>query len=193
MPAASKGVEPSSLLLAPFAERTARSKDSEVTSLAGRWCARRRGPATPVAHWVAWNVPRSTTRPPDGLQERHRPNGGPLEGIMPGASGRGTVGWYGPRPPKGDTPHHYHFQVLALDRALDVPLGATRDRYSRRRLGASSRRATSWEHTPSRSKPPHFQGVRLHAPTRRHGLQRAIAPPGSVTANLRPSGSGAPE
>ncbi|MGN7159772.1 YbhB/YbcL family Raf kinase inhibitor-like protein [Sphingomonas sp. SAFR-052] len=85
------------------------------------------GSAKPVVHWVAWNVPAGTTRLPEGLQERDRLSGGPLEGIMQGASGRGTVGWYGPRPPKGDKPHHYHFQVLALDRNLDLPLGATRD------------------------------------------------------------------
>ncbi|MBB4088157.1 YbhB/YbcL family Raf kinase inhibitor-like protein [Sphingomonas carotinifaciens] len=85
------------------------------------------GSAKPVVHWVAWNVPAGTTQLPSGLQERDRLNGGPLEGIMQGASGRGTVGWYGPRPPKGDAPHHYHFQVLALDRQLDLPLGATRD------------------------------------------------------------------
>ncbi len=85
------------------------------------------GSAKPVVHWVAWNVPGSTTRLPEGLQERDRLNGRTLEGIMQGASGRGTVGWYGPRPPKGDNPHHYHFQVLALDRQLDLPLGATRD------------------------------------------------------------------
>lgn len=85
------------------------------------------GAARPVVHWVAWNVPAGTTRLPAGLQERDRLNGGPLEGIMQGATGRGTVGWYGPRPPKGDRPHHYHFQVLALDRQLNLPLGATRD------------------------------------------------------------------
>ena len=60
-------------------------------------------------------------------KERDRLSGGSLAGIMQGASGRGTVGWYGPRPPKGNKPHHYHFQVLALDRQLDLPLGATRD------------------------------------------------------------------
>jgi len=27
----------------------------------------------------------------------------------------------------GDAPHHYHFQVYALDRMLDVPWGADRD------------------------------------------------------------------
>lgn len=81
----------------------------------------------PVVHWVAWNVLAGTTRLPAGLQERDRLTGGPLEGIMQGATSRGSVGWYGPRPPKGDRPHRYRFQLLALDRMLDLPLGATRD------------------------------------------------------------------
>ena len=85
------------------------------------------GSAKPVVHWVAWNIPAGTTRLPAGLQERDRLSGGTLEGIMQGATGRGTVGWYGPRPPKGDRPHRYHFQLLALDRQLDLPLDATRD------------------------------------------------------------------
>jgi Raf kinase inhibitor-like YbhB/YbcL family protein len=85
------------------------------------------GAAKPVIHWVVWNVPAGTTRLPAGLQERDRLTGGPLEGIMQGATSRGTVGWYGPRPPKGDRAHRYHFQLLALDRQLDLPLGATRD------------------------------------------------------------------
>jgi len=85
------------------------------------------GSAKPVVHWVAWNIPAGTTRLPAGLQERDRLTGGALEGMMQGATGRGTTGWYGPRPPKGDRPHPYHLQVLALDRMLDLPLGATRD------------------------------------------------------------------
>ena len=81
----------------------------------------------PVVHWVAWDIPAATTRLPAGLQERDRLTGPQLEGIMQGATSRGSVGWYGPRPPRGDRPHRYHFQLLALDRKLDLPLGATRD------------------------------------------------------------------
>ncbi|WP_066781101.1 YbhB/YbcL family Raf kinase inhibitor-like protein [Sphingomonas sp. CCH5-D11] len=85
------------------------------------------GSAKPVVHWVAWNIPATTTALPAGLNERDRLTGGALDGIMQGATTRGTLGWYGPRPPKGDKPHRYRFQLLALDRKLDLPLGATRD------------------------------------------------------------------
>ncbi|KHL24777.1 PEBP family protein [Croceibacterium mercuriale] len=81
----------------------------------------------PFVHWVAWNIPAATTSLPAGLNERDRLSGGTLDGIMQGATSHGSVGWNGPRPPKGDRPHRYTFQLLALDRMLDLPLGATRD------------------------------------------------------------------
>lgn len=81
----------------------------------------------PVVHWTAWNIPASVTTLPAGLPERDRLNGAPFDGIMQGANARGATGYYGPRPPVGDPPHHYHIQLLALDTTLAVPLGATRD------------------------------------------------------------------
>jgi phosphatidylethanolamine-binding protein (PEBP) family uncharacterized protein len=39
----------------------------------------------------------------------------------------GAVGYRGPRPPAGDPPHHYHVQVFALDRLLELPAGSNRD------------------------------------------------------------------
>ena len=83
-------------------------------------------PITPFVHWVAWNIPAGVTALPEGLQEQPRlvrP-----EGLLQGRTSRGSVGYYGPRPPVGDPPHRYHFQVLALDTVLDVPAGADRDR-----------------------------------------------------------------
>lgn len=49
------------------------------------------------------------------------------EGVLQGATSRGSVGYYGPRPPVGDPPHHYHFQVMALDTVLDIAPGSDRD------------------------------------------------------------------
>jgi Raf kinase inhibitor-like YbhB/YbcL family protein len=82
-------------------------------------------PITPFVHWVAWNIPARLTHLPEGLQEHERlldP-----EGMLQGRTSRGSPGYYGPRPPVGDPPHHYHFQVFALDTVLDVPPGAERD------------------------------------------------------------------
>jgi Raf kinase inhibitor-like YbhB/YbcL family protein len=82
-------------------------------------------PITPFVHWVAWNIPASLTRLREGLQEQPRLT--EPEGILQGRTSRGTVGYLGPRPPVGDPPHHYHFQMFALDSTLDVPPGASRD------------------------------------------------------------------
>lgn len=79
----------------------------------------------PFIHWVAYNIPASTLALPEGLPVDPRllkP-----EGMLQGANSRGSVGYFGPKPPVGDPPHHYHFQVLALDTVLDLKPGATRD------------------------------------------------------------------
>lgn len=82
-------------------------------------------PIKPFVHWVAWNIPASVTSLPEGVQVQPRLTN--PAGLLQGATSRGSVGYYGPRPPVGDPPHHYHFQVLALDKTLDVRPGATRD------------------------------------------------------------------
>jgi Raf kinase inhibitor-like YbhB/YbcL family protein len=47
--------------------------------------------------------------------------------MLQGANSRGSVGYFGPKPPVGDPPHHYHFQLLGLDTVLDLKPGASRD------------------------------------------------------------------
>lgn len=70
----------------------------------------------PTSHWVAWNIPAGTTMLPEGAKT----------GVQ-GTNSHKSVGYTGPHPPVADMAHHYHFQVLALDRTLDVPAGAVRD------------------------------------------------------------------
>lgn len=82
-------------------------------------------PITPFVHWVAWNIPAHVNMLPEGLQEQGRLT--EPEGVMQGKTTRGSLGYYGPRPPVGDAPHAYHFQVLALDTQLSLPAGASRD------------------------------------------------------------------
>jgi Raf kinase inhibitor-like YbhB/YbcL family protein len=82
-------------------------------------------PVTPFVHWLAWNIPANVTHFPEGLQEQLRLT--EPEGVLQGATTRGSPGYFGPRPPVMDPPHHYHFQVFALDTVLQVPPGADRD------------------------------------------------------------------
>lgn len=82
-------------------------------------------PATPFVHWLAWNIPGGVTRLPEGVQEQPRLT--EPDGVLQGRTTRGSTGYYGPKPPVGDAPHHYHFQVFALDAMLTIPAGADRD------------------------------------------------------------------
>jgi len=71
----------------------------------------------PFVHWIAWNIPH---------QQESIALAKP-SGFVEGQNSHGALGYFGPRPPVGDPPHHYHFQVFALDAILDVPVGASRD------------------------------------------------------------------
>ena len=73
---------------------------------------------TPVLHWLAYNIPGSAT----GLNKDVRNRGEPKTplGMMQGVNHAGGIGYIGPNPPQGDPPHHYHFEVFALDRVLKL-------------------------------------------------------------------------
>ena len=88
----------------------------------------------PFVHWVAFNIPGDVTELEEGVKKASRPYGD--AGFQQGKTSRGTVGYFGPRPPEGDGPHHYHFQVFALDtEEIDVPAGAERDQVVRAMKG----------------------------------------------------------
>jgi Raf kinase inhibitor-like YbhB/YbcL family protein len=79
----------------------------------------------PVVHWIVWNIPAAISQLREGLQSVDR-----LEdpmGLRQGPnSAAGSVGYKGLRPPQGDPPHHYHFEIFALDQMLDLGAGADR-------------------------------------------------------------------
>jgi Raf kinase inhibitor-like YbhB/YbcL family protein len=82
-------------------------------------------PNKPFVHWLAWNIPASVTSLAEGLQEQPRLTD--PAGLLQGRTTRGSIGYTGPRPPVGEEPHHYHFQVFALDAELPLGWGADRD------------------------------------------------------------------
>jgi len=86
-------------------------------------------PAQPFVHWVIANIPADAHSLPGGRatggeQPREAKAGRPNT-VIDGMNGANTIGWFGPRPPQGDPPHHYHFEVFALDRMLPLRAAAT--------------------------------------------------------------------
>jgi len=80
-------------------------------------------PDTPTdfTHWLVYNIAPGV---------RELAEGASTEGAMPqgsaeGKNNVGRPGYGGPCPPRGN-PHHYVFQVYALDLLLHLPPGATR-------------------------------------------------------------------
>lgn len=79
--------------------------------------------AEPTVHWIAWNIPSAVTSLAEGM-------GRPPAGMMQGTNSKNHARYDGPHPPPGDPPHHYHFQVFALDRTLSLPSNANRDAFA---------------------------------------------------------------
>ncbi len=77
--------------------------------------------ARPYVHWLAWNIDPAAGGVPEGVTAENRP-----AGLRQGRNTRGRTGYFGPRPP-GSQPHHYHFQLFALDAPLDLADGAGRE------------------------------------------------------------------
>ena len=74
-----------------------------------------------VTHWIFWNIPASSTKVMAGVKVGESP-----DGIQQGKNVRGVNGFQPPCPPPGALPHHYIFEIYALDQKLDLPAGATR-------------------------------------------------------------------
>lgn len=71
----------------------------------------------PFVHWLLYNLsPRIEGVPEQLLGEAPVA----LNGGAVGKSSMWRAAWAPCMPPRGDTPHHYHFQLFALDRILDL-------------------------------------------------------------------------
>ena len=81
-------------------------------------------PNKPFTHWILYNLPPTTERLPQDLPKQRQLTD-PVTGVQ-GTNAAGQVGYFGPKPPRGDPAHHYHFQVFALDRVLQLRPDATR-------------------------------------------------------------------
>jgi Raf kinase inhibitor-like YbhB/YbcL family protein len=74
-------------------------------------------------HWVVYNLPATLTGLPAHVPATEKLSNGAFQGV----NGTGHIGYKGPCPPSGSAPHHYHFQLSALDTRLDLKPGASSD------------------------------------------------------------------
>jgi Raf kinase inhibitor-like YbhB/YbcL family protein len=78
--------------------------------------------AMDVTHWILWNIPANAVQLAAGLP----PDASP-DGIQQGKNIRGVNGYQPPCPPPGALPHHYFFELYALDAKLNLAAGASRN------------------------------------------------------------------
>jgi Raf kinase inhibitor-like YbhB/YbcL family protein len=78
--------------------------------------------ATPFVHGIFYNIPASLAGLPE---EAVLSDGLSLDyvnlGIQMGKNTMSKTEYMAPAPPPGHGPHHYHFQLIALDIVLDLP------------------------------------------------------------------------
>jgi Raf kinase inhibitor-like YbhB/YbcL family protein len=73
-------------------------------------------------HWVAYDIAPNVTSVAEGEGSQ------PSSKFVGGTNGRNLQVYFGPCPPPGDAPHHYHLAVFALDIAAgELGPGLTRD------------------------------------------------------------------
>jgi Raf kinase inhibitor-like YbhB/YbcL family protein len=69
-----------------------------------------------VTHWIAWNIPGTSTKLEEGIKE-----GATLpDGMIQGKNTRGNNAYMGPGAPATAPEHHYTFELFALDTKLDL-------------------------------------------------------------------------
>jgi hypothetical protein len=79
----------------------------------------------PWVHWVLYKLPATVTSLPEGVATTETLS--EPAGARQGKNTWPAIGYRGPAPPKGHGVHHYHFKLYALDTALDVQPGLTKD------------------------------------------------------------------
>ncbi|GAB2576223.1 hypothetical protein GCM10027066_19010 [Dyella jejuensis] len=79
---------------------------------------------TVFTHWLAYDLPATTRLLPEGASTSARR----LDQAVEGTNSFGHIGYGGPCPPQGNA-HHYVLHVYALDVALRLPPGQTREQW----------------------------------------------------------------
>jgi len=85
-------------------------------------CEDHDAPRGTFTHWILFNIPADSRELGEGIPAAlNLPNG-----TAQGTNDFGKTGYGGPSPPPGK-PHRYFFRLYALDRALHLSGGATKD------------------------------------------------------------------
>ncbi len=79
---------------------------------------------TSWTHWILYGVSPTHCSIPEGIQ-KDQELGVPFK-LKQGKNSWGNIGYQGPMPPIGHPEHRYIFRVLALDRPISLPGGASR-------------------------------------------------------------------
>jgi len=81
----------------------------------------------PWVHWVIYGIPAERKGLPEAVPQTERPDKVP--GAVQGKNSWKTenVGYRGPAPPPADDAHRYFFKLYALDMALALKPGLTKD------------------------------------------------------------------
>jgi Raf kinase inhibitor-like YbhB/YbcL family protein len=77
----------------------------------------------PFEHWLAV-MPGSVTQLRENISKVEFPR--QVRGMRQGSNSLSLPGYFGPRPPAGQPPHHYHFQIFALNSPLTLTAGFNR-------------------------------------------------------------------
>lgn len=83
-------------------------------------------PGGTFTHWLLYNIPPERDELPEGVPADPTLSWGGVQGR----NDFGNIGYGGPCPPMGET-HPYFFRLYALDRAIDLPPGASRSQLLR--------------------------------------------------------------
>jgi Raf kinase inhibitor-like YbhB/YbcL family protein len=75
-----------------------------------------------VLHWMAFNIPGTSTGLPEGVPA----NATLADGTIQAKNRRGAIGYLGPGAPAVGPYHHYTFELFALDTKLSLGADATR-------------------------------------------------------------------
>ncbi len=93
-------------------------------------------PDAPVGtwvHWVAYDLPPTTTTLPEGVPRAKEIAGGGRQGVNDFGDARKS-GYGGPCPPPGK-PHRYYFKLYALDMMLGLAPGARKAEVEKAMMG----------------------------------------------------------